>query len=258
MKQIRTAIGTRARRRSLAAGVTTFSVVATVGIVLLQVGLAAGSTVSVEVEDALANDQPGGVQLIEDTAASGTGALLFGTVTGGPVSGGDDGSDGACTAPSGLAMQDVPEATNYPWKKTGAEAIVYFDTSTVGAPYDAWVSNAAAAWSVSPCVEMRVAETGCSTQAICVTMTAHPQDTDAQGNMGWTGFQYANGYLTTVHMDLYVTIDQAVLSHEMGHAIGHGHRTTEHVLMNHFVDPGLLEPDDIELQNLLVLYANQQ
>jgi hypothetical protein len=44
----------------------------------------------------------------------------------------------------------------------------------------------------------------------------------------------------------------------MGHAVGLAHRKTEHVLMNGDTYDDVFYPDQIDFENLLVLYGNQK
>jgi hypothetical protein len=44
----------------------------------------------------------------------------------------------------------------------------------------------------------------------------------------------------------------------MGHAVGLAHRMTEHVLMNEDTYDDVFDPDDIDFENLLVIYGGQK
>src|SRR5215218_6726038 len=49
-----------------------------------------------------------------------------------------------------------------------------------------------------------------------------------------------------------------VTIHEMGHGVGLANRLTEHVLMNDDTYDDVFDPDEIDFQNLLVIYGGQK
>ena len=95
-----------------------------------------------------------------------------------------------CVAPAGAKVQDVdPEDSPVkPWQKPdGSELVVEFETGQLSARYAGMVTEAAAIWSKSPCLNAVAVQT-CSSGANCVAVTedgGRSRNTD--GEMDWQG-----------------------------------------------------------------------
>ena len=113
-----------------------------------------------------------------------------------------------------------------------------------------------AAWNRSACLDTRLVET-CQPSTNCVTVTVGDGD-DADGNFDAVE---SGGFTTGGHIDLSSSLTGGertnVTIHEMGHAVGLAHRLTERVLMNGDTYDDVFDPDEIDFQNLLVIYGGQ-
>jgi matrixin len=169
-----------------------------------------------------------------------------------------------CVTPEGLELQDQDyEDDQLPWQRpAGTEVVVYFETRAVtDEAYLDDLAKAVEAWDRSPCLQPRLIE-NCPDGENCVTISLVEGESEDDGNFD----AIEEGDFTIGgHIDYYVdnlaeegplaTLN--VVIHEMGHAVGLRHRATEGVLM-HADTNETIEPDEIDYENLLVLYGNQK
>jgi hypothetical protein len=109
---------------------------------------------------------------------------------------------------------------------------------------------------------MRLVE-ACRTNTNCVTIGLDSEGDDDDGNFDAIEKEdfTTGGHITLYTAALNALGDGAKLNvtiHEMGHAVGLQHRSTKRVLMNGDTYPDIFEPDEIDFQNLLILYGGQQ
>lgn len=169
------------------------------------------------------------------------------------------GSADACAPQPGKQLQDQDMTdSQLPWKKNGPGK-VQINFTTNGVPPE-WVEDmkkGVAAWNKSQCIETKLVPT-CQPNTNCVTVKVN----DGGGADGNFNAQESGGFTTGGSIDLKSTLKGGektnVTIHEMGHAVGLRHRKTQRVLMNGDTYPDVFDPDDIDFQNLQVLYGNQK
>jgi hypothetical protein len=169
-----------------------------------------------------------------------------------------------------LQDQDTSDSPETPWKRTGPEVVVYFETGKVSAEHAGYIEKGAAAWSVSPCIDARAVAT-CPANVNCVTSVdknAGGGDTDGEFSGKESGGWRVGGVLT-LYTDVMNSMDnangrQVTTTHEMGHAIGLIHRIgagtnkcAPELMMACTSDDSSPTPDDIDYQNLLVIYGTK-
>jgi hypothetical protein len=165
----------------------------------------------------------------------------------------------ACVAPAGAALQDQdPDDHQVPWKRNGpGKVVITFETKNVPADWVAEMQKGVAAWNKSVCLDTKLVET-CQPNTNCVTVTVG----DGAGADGNFDAVESGGFTTGGHIDLLSTLTGGkktnVTIHEMGHAVGLAHRLTERVLMNGATYDDVFDPDEIDFQNLLVIYGGQK
>lgn len=164
----------------------------------------------------------------------------------------------ACIAPAGAALEDQdPDDHQVPWKRNGdRKVVVTFETRNLPAEWVGEMQKGAAAWNRSACLETKLVE-ACVSNTNCVTVTV--ADGDEDGNFDAVE---SDGFTTGGHIDLLSTLTGGertnVTVHEMGHAVGLAHRLTEGVLMNGDTYDDVYDPDQVDFQNLLVIYGSQE
>ena len=165
----------------------------------------------------------------------------------------------ACVAPAGAALQDQdPDDHQVPWKRNGADKVVItFETKNLPADWVAEMQKGVAAWNRSACLDTKLVE-ACQPKTNCVTV-ALGDGAESDGNFDAVE---SGGFTTGGRIELSSALAGGektnVTIHEMGHAVGLAHRTTEHVLMNADTYDDVFDPDEIDFQNLLVLYGGQK
>ena len=185
-----------------------------------------------------------------------------GADTGSTGDGGTGADASGCVTPAGLELQDQDyDDSQLPWERTGtSKVIINFETQNLTPEYLGHMAEATDAWNQSPCLETRLVAT-CAPGSNCVTVSLPP----TCGGDGNFDSDESGGFTFGGHIDLCTRpldalgdgAKQNVTAHEMGHAIGLRHRLTEQVLMNGDTYVDVFYPDEIDFQNLLVLYGNQ-
>lgn len=174
-------------------------------------------------------------------------------------------SSAECVAPAGADVEDIdPEDSPVkPWQKpAGEELVVEFETGQLSERYAGLVTDAAAIWSESPCLNAVAVQT-CSSGANCVAVEENgDRSRRTDGEMNWRG---GGAYMESASITLYTrpldrATDNGALAttvHEMGHALGLDHRLERSDVMNSVTgddtDP---VPDAVNFSNLAAIYGS--
>lgn len=192
----------------------------------------------------------------EASGASGSAAVRFG----GQATG------GGCVVPSGqkLQDQDTSDSAETPWKRTAPEVIVYFEYGKVIAEHKEYIKKAAEYWGRSDCLDTRAIET-CPGGQNCITArSVSGNNGDTDGEFTETG--KSGGFRTGGRVDLFTDVLNqekpngrlVTTVHEYGHGVGLIHRKDKTKMMNETTDDSMdPEPDEIDYQNLLVIYGTK-
>lgn len=227
------------------------------GLALLATGRAVSHTATAEAEAGIWGGAAAELNGDDATGASGARAVRFGS---------HQPPDDGCVVPRGQTLQDqdTRDSAETPWKRTGPEVIIYFEFGSVIDEHKEYIRTAAEYWGRSACLDTR-AIAACPAGQNCIkarSVSGKNGDTDGE----FTETSKSGGFRTGGRVDLFTDVLNqerpngrlVTTVHEYGHGVGLIHRKDKTVMMNATTDDGMdPEPDEIDYQNLLVIYGTR-